>query len=174
MPGLKSEHDRAQNQNKKTLSAVLSALLCVLTAISVLLSLFIVSLSLSKTPENTLEFFGYKLYCAQNDIEEASIKAGSLVVVKDTDTDDYYTHESLSQNIVFSIENLGYTIQNDFVWMTLCFTAPLIALFILILLSELKKISAKKKNEDDKLILELNEEIKTLQSESEDETEVTI
>lgn len=174
MQNLSSKQNIAQNQGKKTLSVVLSVLLCTLTVVSVLLSLFIVSLSLSKTPENTLELFGHKLYCAQNDIEEASIKAGSLVVVKDTDTDDYYTHESLSKNIVFSIENLGYIIQNDFVWMTLCFTAPLMALFLLILLSELKKMSAKKKNEDDKLILELNEEIKTLQSESDDEIEVTL
>lgn len=160
-------------ENEVKASSVLFAiLLSLLTVICVLLSAIMLFLSLSKTPENTLQVFGYKAYCAENDIEEIGIKAGSLVVVRDTDTDDFYTHESLSENIVFTVEKLGYALKYNSLWMTLCITVPLMLFFLLVIMFEFKKISIKK--EEQKLIKELENDVNSISNTYQNNFDITV
>ena len=150
-----NENDKAtQSGAKKAFAVVKTILFCILTLACVMLSAVAVLLSTSKTPENTLEAFGYKLYCAETDIEEIDIKAGSLVVVRDTSTDDYYTYETLSKNVVLTVEKLGFAIKYNAFWIVLCLTVPVMLFFVINLMSGFKKLSVER--EEKMALLEID------------------
>ena len=168
----KFDENLTQKNKIKATSVISAILLCLLTLICVLLSAAVIFLSLSKTPENTLEVLDYKIYCAENNIEEIGVKAGSLVVVRDTDSDDYYTYESLSENIVFSVERLGYAIKYNSLWMTLCITVPLMLFFLINLMSGFKKLSIEAAEK--KLASELELDANAPSFSSENDFDVTV
>lgn len=154
MQSINENEKAAQNGAKKAFAVVKTILFCILTLACVMLSVVAVLLSTSKTPENTLESFGYKLYCAETDIEEIDIKAGSLVVVRDTSTDDYYTYETLSKNVVLTVEKLGFALKYNAFWIVLCLTVPVMLFFVINLMSGFKKLSVER--EEKMAILEID------------------
>ncbi len=126
------------------LKAVLFSLFSAVCALFLVLTLFV---ALAPSNENTLGFFGYKIFVAEQDIDSANIKGGSLLVVKNTDNDESYTPESLSQNTVLSIEKLGGAIKNNSLWIALCFMAPCGAFFLITIAQELKQKALKREEE---------------------------
>lgn len=157
MQSINENEITAQNGAKKAFAVVKTILFCILTLACVMLSAVAVLLSTSKTPENTLEAFGYKLYCAETDIEEIDIKAGSLVVVRDTSTDDYYTFETLSKNVVLTVEKLGFAIKYNAFWIVLCLTVPVMLFFVINLMSGFKKLSVER--EEKMALLEIDSDV---------------
>ncbi len=152
---LKTEFDL-----KKFISKTLSVIFCMLSAICVLVSVLLLVVFFSKSPENTLQIFSYKIYGVQNDIPDTDITAGALIVVKNTDSDDFYTPQTLKENTVLKIDGLGDVLQNDAMWATLCFTSPLMLLFFLVTASELKKlfVSNAEKKQDNQTPVSIDEE----------------
>ncbi|MBQ8338425.1 MAG: hypothetical protein IJY33_04705 [Oscillospiraceae bacterium] len=122
---------------RKILSKVFAVILCFLCAVVTLSAIFVSVLAFSKTSENTAQIFSYKIYVAEYDIESADIEEGSLVIVKNTEDDEFYTPEMLEKAIV--IKNVGKIIKQESLSVTLVFAVPFMFLFALVLLRELRK-----------------------------------
>lgn len=170
MQCINENKNTAQSGAKKAFAIIRTILFCILTVACVALSATAVLLSLSKTPENTLQVSGYKFYCAETDIEEINIKAGSLVVVKDTDTDDYYTYDTLSKNVVLTVEKLGFALKYNAFWIVLCLTVPMMLFFVLNLMSGFKKLSVER--EEKRAFVELGSQLNGLDCASQEEYEL--
>ncbi len=167
MQSINENQKTAQNGGKKAFAVVRTILFCFSCAVCVALSVAVVLLSLSKTPENTLEVFGYKFYCAETDVEEIGIQAGSLVVVKDTNTDDYYTYETLSKNVVFTAQKLGFALKYNAFWMVLCITVPIMLFFLINLMSGFRKRAIER--EEDAAFSEIDSALNDAPISSQDE-----
>lgn len=126
--------------NKSRFSIVLTVILAIVSLVLVLFSALVCSAAFNKSAENTAELFGYKFFYCENDIEGTYIKEGSLVVIKNSDNDEYYTTEYLSKNAVLVVKNAGILIKNNGFYITLCIMIPFIFMFAVILLTEIKKL----------------------------------
>ncbi len=122
---------------RKILGKIYAAVLIFLCATISIVSVFVCVVAFSKTGENTAEIFGYKLYIAEYDIESVGIEGGSLVVVKNTENDEFYTPEMLKSAIV--IKNAGKIIKNEALFISLSLSVPFALAFVLVLLFELRK-----------------------------------
>lgn len=141
---------------RKILSKVFAVVLCILCAVVTLLALFVSVLAFSKTSENTAQIFGYKIYVAEYDIESADIEGGSLVIVKNTEDDEFYTPEMLEKAVV--IKNVGRIIKQESVAIVLIFAVPFMLLFAIVLLFELGKRLEKNNKENAVIEFETVEE----------------
>ncbi len=121
---------------KKIALILFASLSFVLVFLSVLLSF----VSFSKTPENTAEVFGFKIYIAQNDIENTKITKNSLVIIKDTDYDDFYTSDTLNSKDTIVIKHIGGAVSFFSSSKLSAVTVPLAFLFFFIVLIEIKNI----------------------------------
>ena len=167
MQSVNENQKKAQNGTKKAFAVLRTILFCFSCAVCVVLSVAVLFLSLSKTPENTLQAFGYKFYCAETDIEEIGIQAGSLVVVRDTGTDDFYTYDTLSKNVVFTAEKLGFALKYNAFWMVLCVTVPIMLFFLINLMSGFKKRSIER--EENEAFSEIDSALNDAPTPSQDE-----
>ncbi len=130
-----------KNVAKNALTIALYTILSIACAVLVLSACVVSKAAFGRNAENTLQLFGYKVFLCQNDIQDTDIKSGSLVIVKDTDYDDFYTPQSLSENVALIIPSGAEFLKNDFVWITLALCTPIALLCIGLLLSELKGLS---------------------------------
>lgn len=131
---------------KSRISIVLTVILAILSLMLVLLSGLVCSAAFNKSAENTTELFGYKFFYCENDIEGTDIKGGSLVVIKDSDSDEFYEADFLSENAVLVVEGLGTMIKQSGFYMALCMMIPFAFVFIIVLLRELKKLHSRRAN----------------------------
>ena len=145
----------AQNA-RKILSKICAALLVFLCVAISLISALACVLAFSKTSENTAEIFGYKLYTAEFDIENTDIKSGSLVIVKNTENDEFYTPQMLQNAIV--IKNAGKIIKNEALFISLSLSVPFALAFVLVLLFELRKSLANNTKQSEIIEFEVKEE----------------
>ena len=145
----------AQNA-RKILSKVCAALLVFLCVAISLISVFVCVLAFSKSGENTAEIFGYKLYTAELDIDNTDIKSGSLVIVKNTENDEFYTPEMLKNAIV--IKNVGKIIKNEAFFISLSLSVPFALAFALVLLFELRKKLVNSTKQSEIIKFEVKEE----------------
>lgn len=123
---------------KKAFSGIFYVFLCFVSALSVALACLLLSVAVKNPVENTIKLFGYKIYTCDNNIEGTQIKAGSLIIIKDSDNDEYYTPQQLSQSaLVF--ENLGDIIKHHSTSAVLVALIPVMLLFIVVLMRELSK-----------------------------------
>ena len=107
-------------------------------AFLVFFSTFVVSVSLGATTENTVGVFGYKVYTARNDIENTDIRSGSLVIIKNTDTDDFYTPEYLSKNAIV-IRGMGHILSEYSTYIAVVLMLPIALFFLFVLMREINK-----------------------------------
>ncbi len=121
----------------RILRKIYAVILIFLCAVVSLIAAFVCTVAFSKTGENTAEIFGCKLYVAEYDIESADIEGGSLVIVKNTEDDEFYTPEMLKDAVV--IKNAGKIIKQESLSVALVFAVPFMLLFALVLLRELRK-----------------------------------
>lgn len=124
--------------NKKAIYYVFYIALSAVCAVVIFFSALVVSVSLGATTENTVGLFGYKIYIAENDIEETDIKAGSLIIIKDTDTDDFYTPEYLSENAIV-IKNLGHILSEYSTYIAIILMLPIALFFAIVIMREISK-----------------------------------
>ena len=136
------EYDRKSVNFKSCLSIAVTVFVSTMAAVLVLFSCLVCSLAFNKKAENTAEIFGYKLFYCENNIEGTDIKEGSLVIVKNTDNDEFYSTDSLSENVVFVAENLGVQIKQNGFYMAVCLVIPFALIFIIVLICEIRKIRA--------------------------------
>ncbi len=129
---------------KKVLSALLLSALSITCALLVLAAGFISKIAFSKASENTVEVFGYKVFYSENDIEGTHIKGGSLILVKNTNDDEFYTPQSLSENAALIIPNAGLVLKEDAAYIALSISIPMAFLFLALLLSEIRKLFARR------------------------------
>lgn len=141
---------------RKIFSKIYAVMLCVLCAVVSLAAAFICVLAFSKTSENTAQLFGYKIYVAEYDIEPAGIESGSLILVKNTDDDEFYTPEMLEKAVI--IKNAGKVIKQESLAFALAFAVPFMLLFIIVLLFELRKKLIKNSKENDIIAFSVEEE----------------
>ena len=132
-----NNNSKSAQTARKILGKIYAALLILLAVAVSVTAAFVCTLAFSKTGENTAEIFGYKLYVAEYDIEATDIAAGSLVIIKNTEDDEFYTPEMLENAVV--IENAGRIIKNEAFFISLIFSVPLALAFVLVLLFELRK-----------------------------------
>lgn len=132
--------NRKSTALKSRLSIALTVILAIVSAVLVLFSALACCAAYNKKAENTIELFGYKIFYCENDIEGTDIKGGSLVIVKNSDNDEFYKADFLSENAVLVVENLGSVIKNSGFYIVLCIMIPFAFIFIIVLLSELKKL----------------------------------
>ncbi len=125
---------------KNRLSAILTVIIAIFSTVLVLLSTLFCYAAYNKKTENTIELFGYKFFYCENDIEGTDIKGGSLVVIKNSDSDEFYKADFLSENAVLVIENLGTQIKQSGFYMSLCMVIPFAFIFIIVLIFEIKKL----------------------------------
>ncbi|MEE1279687.1 MAG: hypothetical protein UHH95_02510 [Oscillospiraceae bacterium] len=143
---------------KKAISAVLLAFLSAVCALLVLISGFISTIAFSKTPENTVELFGYKVFYSENDIEGTDIKGGSLIFVKNTDDDEFYTPQFLFENATLIIPRAGIILKENAAYIALSASVPMAFLFLALLISELNKLSFLRNEKKIQLQIETCEE----------------
>lgn len=127
----------------KALAVIKKIALIIFTSLSFILaflSIFISLVSFSKTPENTAEVFGFKIYIAQNDIENTKITKNSLVIIKDTDYDDFYTLDILNSKDTIVIKHIGGAVSFFSSSKLSAVIVPLAFLFFFIFLIEIKNI----------------------------------
>ena len=134
--------NQTNNQNsaqnvREILSKIYAVFLIFLCTVISLVAAFVCTVAFSKTGENTAQIFGYKIYVAEYDIESADIEGGSLVIVKNTEDDEFYTPEMLKDALV--IKSAGKIIKRESLSVTLVFAVPFMLLFALVLLRELRK-----------------------------------
>ena len=132
------------NAAKNALYISLYAILAIVCIVLVLLACIVSKAAFGKKTENTLQLFGYKVFLCENDIQDTDIKGGSLLIVKDTDDDDFYTPQSLSENVAIIVPNGADFLKKDLVWITLALCTPIALLCIALLLSELKGLSMRR------------------------------
>ena len=125
---------------KSRFSAILTVIIAIFSTVLVLLSSLICYAAYNTKTENTMELFGYKFFYCENDIEGTDIKGGSLVVIKNSDSDEFYKADFLSENAVLVIENLGTQIKQSGFYMSLCMVIPFAFIFIIVLIFEIKKL----------------------------------
>ena len=125
---------------KNRLSLVLTVIFVITSSVLVLFSALVCYAAYNKKAENTIELFGYKFFYCEDDIEGTDIKGGSLVIVKNSDSDEFYKADFLSENAVLIVENLGSVIKNNGFYIALCIMIPFAFIFIIVLLAELRKI----------------------------------
>jgi len=130
---------------KKVCSRIFSVCLCAVSALVMLLAVFVLLIAFGKTSENTVELFGYKIYTCQSDIESAGIKSGSLIIIKNTDNDDFYTPQMLSQALV--IPKAGEIIKQNGSVIAVCALVPFMLLFVIVLLRELRRAMIQKEQD---------------------------
>ena len=147
----------SKNAAKRMLSVIYTSVLAAICILLVLSSALLSSIAFLKAPENTAQLFGYKFFYCENDLSEPNIKGGSLVIVKNSDDDEFYTPQSLSKNAVLVIPGAGKLILENGVWIILCFSIPLSSLFLILLLSELKKLFVKSNQNKMQVQLEIAE-----------------
>ena len=128
---------------KSCLSIALTVVLAIFSAVLVLLSGLVCYAAFNSEAENTTQIFGYKLFYCENDIEGTDIKAGSLVIVKNTDSDEFYKADFLSENAVLVVKNLGFYIKQSGFYMALCMVVPFAFIFVIVLITEIRKIHAR-------------------------------
>lgn len=133
-----------QSALKGRFSAAVTIILAVISAVLVLISALACSAAFNKNSENTAQLFGYKFFYCENDIEGTDIKAGSLIVIKNSDNDEFYEADFLSENAVLIVSNLGSLIKNNGFYVTLCIATPFIFTFAVILTIEIKKLYSRR------------------------------
>ena len=131
-------------------------LLIFLCVVISLISAFVCTVAFSKTSENTAEIFGYKLYTAEYDIEATDIEGGSLVIVKNTEDDEFYTPEMLENAVV--IKNAGRIIKNEAFFISLSLSAFFALAFVLVLLFELRRKLANGARQSELVELDVKQE----------------
>ncbi|MBQ8868865.1 MAG: hypothetical protein IJ027_04010 [Oscillospiraceae bacterium] len=131
------DNQKSPQATPKILRKICAVILIFLCAVVSLIAAFVCTVAFSKTGENTAEIFGYKIYVAEYDIESADIEGGSLVIVKNTEDDEFYTPEMLKDSLV--IKNAGKIIKQESLSVALVFAVPFMLLFALVLLRELRK-----------------------------------
>ena len=132
---------------KSCLSVALSVILALFSLVLVLLSGLVCYAAFNKNAENTAELFGYKFFYCEYDIEGTDIKSGSLVVIKNSDSDEYYEADSLSQNAVLVVGDLGTALKQNGFYMSLCVIAPFVLVFTIVLISEIRKVHLRRAQE---------------------------
>ena len=132
---------------KKILLNILSVCLCVLAAIYLIFASFMFAVSLKTPPENTFELMGYKIYSAESDIEGTDIKSGALVVIKNTDDDEFYTVDTI-KNSALVVPRLGAFIKNDMVLLSFCIAVVLGLVFAILFFMELHSILTRPQTEE--------------------------
>ena len=125
---------------KSRFSKIVMIFFAVISALLVLFSILVCSAAFSSKNENTAQLFGYKFFYSENDIEGTDIKGGSLIVIKNSDNDDFYKADFLSQNAVLVIEDLGYALKENGFFMALCIMIPFMFAFLAILVWEVRKL----------------------------------
>lgn len=145
-----------QNTIKKWLKIIVFSLLCFLTAVVAVVSLIISSVAFTKPDENTAQIFGYKIFCADNDILKTEIKKDSLVIIKNSDNDLYYTPEYISENAVLIIPN-GAMMVKDGTFVAISVMSPLILLFLLVLLTEIRRLIINRSEIKGEIVIDLSE-----------------
>lgn len=134
-------------KNKSGLPVFVSALLCLSTVICVLFASLILFVAFAPNSENTFSVFGYKVFALEQDIPECEFEGGSLLVVRDTNSDESYTPETLVQNTVFVIKNLGGAIKRDAAWIVICLINFPATFCFLTLIGEIKKLAQNREEE---------------------------
>ncbi len=124
--------------SQKMLSTAISIFLTFVSLMLVLVCIVILFSAFSKKGENTVQIFGYKVFYSQNDIEGTHIKSGSLIFIKNTDNDEYYTPEFLEQNAVLVIPKAGLLIAGDIGFMAASILFPFMLMFTGIIFWQLK------------------------------------
>ncbi len=151
-----TNNQKSAQTARKTLHKIYAAFLVFLCAVVSLAAAFVCVVAFSKTGENTAEIFGYKLYIAEYDIESADIEGGSLVIVKNTEDDEFYTPETLESAIV--IKNAGKIIKNEAFFISLSLSVPFALAFVLVLLFELRKKLASSARQSELIEFEIKQE----------------
>ena len=134
----KTEYKGINPSFKKALSTTVYVVVCALAAICLLLSVFLVSVAMGMTEENTVGLFGYKVYTCNEDIEKTDIKKGSLVIIKNTDDDEFYTPDYLAKNAVV-ISQLGAVLKGYSTYIAIILMLPAALVFALVLMREMSK-----------------------------------
>lgn len=137
---MQKAHNNSKKSVKHRISVVFWGLLCALCFLLVLASVFVSRIAFSDTPENTAQILGYKLYFCVDDIAGTDIKSGSLLIIKNSNDDEYYTASTLAQNAVLVLDGAGDLLKENGGWIALCLMTPPMLLFVMILLFELKKL----------------------------------
>ena len=141
---------------RKFFSKACAVILCVLCAVVCIMALVMSLIAFSKNSENTAQIFGYKFYVSETDIEAADIESGSLIIVKNTEDDDFYTPEMLEDAIV--VKNAGKIIKQSGALVVLCVLVPLMLLFIVVIFRELHKKIAHAPVETENVVISVDEE----------------
>ena len=133
---------QTEQKNKNGLSRLgawlFFAVLCLISAVCLIAACLTAVLALSNPHENTVYLFGYKFYVCAEEIESAEIESGSLIIIRDTDNDDFYTPQTLSENALV-IPKVGSLLkQNSFI-LALCVAAPFELFFFILLLTQIRK-----------------------------------
>jgi len=129
------------------------ALLCAVSAVCVLLSVIVVSIANGATTENTVGLFGYKIYTCNQNVENTDIEKGSLVIIKNTDNDEFYTPQMLKEKAIV-LKNMGAVIKGYSTYIAVVLMLPAISFFAVVLMREISKKVIK--NEHKKMQTELD------------------
>lgn len=131
--------DTQTSAHKSRFSIIITVILAAISVVLVLFSALVCYAAFNKGAENTAGLFGYKLFYCENDIEGTDIKKGSLVVIKNSDSDEYYEAQFLSENAVLVVEDLGGQLKQNGFYMSICIMIPFAFIFIIVLFTEIKK-----------------------------------
>lgn len=151
---------------KKWIKIIAFSFLCFLTVAALVVSLILTSVAFTKPNENTAQIFGYKIFCADNDISKTEIKKDSLVIIKNSDNDLSYTPEYISENAVLIIPN-GALLVKDSTLVVLSVMSPVILMFLLVILTEIRKSIINRSDFNREIVFDLSEKF------DEDENEDT-
>ncbi len=152
----KTENQKSALTARKILSKICAAALIFLCVAISASAAFVCTIAFSKTGENTAQIFDYKLYVAEYDIESSDIEGGSLVIIKDSENDEFYTPEMLGDAII--IKNVGKIIKNEAFFLSLSLSIPFALAFVLVLLFELRKSMVKESKQSELIEFEVKEE----------------
>ncbi len=124
---------------RKILSIASSVLLCSVALISLCSSIILSVVAFSKNEGNTASLFGYSFYVSESDILGTEIEKDALIITKNSELSALSLNEALNSDYIV-IKNLGGFILENGSWFLISLSVIPMLVFLIMLLSEGKKV----------------------------------